>query len=150
MNTIADLLLPEDILLDVDVSGKQPLFEEIGRHMERVHAMPQAWVVSSLDRREKAGSTGVGEGVAIPHARVKNLDRILAAYMRLKTPIFFDAPDDRPVSDVLVLLVPQQAADEHLMILADAMQMFSSHRFRKRLHLCNNPQEVKRLFMEFY
>jgi PTS system nitrogen regulatory IIA component len=149
MNTVARLLLPQDILLDVDVANKPQLFEEIGRHMERAHAMPQEWVVTSLDRREKAGSTGLGEGVAIPHARVKELERIQAAYFRLKSPIFFNAPDNKPVSDILVLLVPQQAAEEHLTILADAARMFSSPRFRDELHACHDPLEVKQLFTNF-
>ncbi len=146
LSTLADLLRLEDILLDLDVSSKPQLFEEIGRHMEREHAMPQAWVAESLSRRELAGSTGLGKGVAIPHARVKNLERIQVAYVRLKLPIPFDAPDGKPVSDVLVLLVPKQATEEHLGILADATQMFSDRQLRERLHLCQHALDVKRLF----
>jgi nitrogen PTS system EIIA component len=143
---IADLLLPEDILLDVDVSSKSELIDEIGRHMQRVHAMAQESVVLSLSHREQIGSTGLGQGVAIPHARVKNLERIQVAYLRLKLPIPFDSPDGKPVSDVLVLLVPKQASEEHLTILAETAQMLSDRRFRERLHLCGNPIQVKRLF----
>lgn len=146
MSTIADLISSEDILLDVSVSGKSNLLEEIGRHMERQHSMPQAWVTAALSRREQVGSTGLGDGVAIPHARVKNLDRIQVAYLRLEAPIPFDSPDGKPVSDILVLLVPTQAAEEHLKILADATRMFSAKPFRERLQHCGNPLEVKRLF----
>ena len=143
---IADLLLPDDILLDVDVSSKSQLIDEIGRHMQRAHAMAPESVALSLSHREQIGSTGLGEGVALPHARVKNLDRVQVAYMRLKSPIPFDSPDGKPVSDVLVLLVPKQATEEHLTILAEAAQMLSDRRFRWRLHLCKHPPEVKRLF----
>ena len=146
MNAIADLLRQEDILLNMNVSSKSQLLEEVGRHMEKVHAMPQEWVAASLARREKVGSTGLGEGFAIPHARVKDLDRIQVAYVRLKLPIPFGAPDGKPVSDILVLLVPKQSAEEHLIILADATRMFSNQRFREQLKLCDNPLEVKRLF----
>jgi PTS system nitrogen regulatory IIA component len=143
---IADLLLAEDILLDVDASGKNQLIDEIGRHMQRVHAMAAESVALSLSHREQIGSTGLGEGVALPHARVKNLDHVQVAYVRLKSPIPFDSPDGKPVSDVLVLLVPKQASEEHLTILAEAAQMLSDRRFRWRLHLCKSSMEVKRLF----
>jgi PTS system nitrogen regulatory IIA component len=146
VSTITDLLRPQDILLDIDVSSKSQLLDEIGRHMERQHAMPREWVVVALARREQVGSTGLGEGVAIPHARIKDLDRVQVAYIRLKSPLPFDAPDGKPVTDVLVLLVPKQATEEHLAILADASRMFSDRRFRDRLQLCRNAQEVERLF----
>lgn len=146
MNTIADLLRTEDIILDMAVADKSQLFEEIGRHMERLHGMPQAWVVLSLSRREEAGSTGLGQGVAIPHARIKDLERIQVAYFRLATPIGFAAPDGQPVSDILVLLVPKQATEEHLCILADATQIFSDSRFRECLNMCKHAAAAKQLF----
>ncbi|WP_366504391.1 PTS sugar transporter subunit IIA [Propionivibrio sp.] len=68
------------------------------------------------------------------------------SYVGLKSPIPFDAPDGKPVSDILVLLVPKQATEEHLQILAEATQMFSDGRFRERLHQCKHAQEVKQLF----
>jgi len=87
MKKIADLLLPEDILLDLEVSSKGQLIAEIGGHMERAHAMPQESVTLSLSHREQIGSTGLGEGVAIPHARVKNLDRIrVSRFASVRTP----------------------------------------------------------------
>jgi PTS system nitrogen regulatory IIA component len=146
LNAIAQYLSPHDICLDVEVANKSRLFNFIGRHMEQGHGLPQDWVVGSLSRREQAGSTGLGEGVAIPHARVNGLDRIYALYVRLTPSIAFDAPDGRPVSDVLVLLVPNPATDEHLRILAEATQRFSDRRFRKRLHASSNSQEVVQLF----
>ena len=146
MNLIADLLCPEDILLNVDIQDRSQLFAKVGRHMQLEHALSQEWVAGGLARREQIGSTGLGEGVAIPHARVKDLDRIRLAYLRLKAPISFDAPDGKPVSDVLALLVPKQATEEHLQILAEAAHMLSERRFREQLHLCGNAGEVKQLF----
>ena len=147
LSTIAELLGLENVLLDLEVSSKPQLFEVIGRHMEHEYAMPKALVAECLARRELAGSTGLGEGVAIPHARVKGLERIHAVYARPKSPIPFDAPDGKPVSDILVLLVPKQATEEHLMILAEATQMFSDRRFREHLHVCKDSLEVKGMFI---
>ena len=111
--------------------------------------MPQEWVVLSLSRREQVGSTGLGEGVAVPHARIKDLARIQLAYVRLKSPIPYDAPDGKPVFEILVLLVPKQATAEHLSILAEATRMFSDQQFRLRLGRCNEVQQAKRLFNEW-
>ena len=146
LSTLASYLYPENICLDVAVSNKLELFDAIGRHMEREHALHREWVARSLSRREQVGSTGLGKGVAIPHARLNNLERMQIAYMRLKSPIPFDAPDGNPVIDILVLLAPSQADEEHLSILADATQLFSDRRFRVSLHQCCNAGEVKRLF----
>ena len=146
LNTVAKYLWPEDILLDIEVVSKGQLFDEIGRHMEREHAMPQKWVVAGLSRREQVGSTGLGEGIAIPHARVEDLLRIQLAYLRLKTPLPYDAPDGRPVSDILVILVPKRATDEHLQILAEVAQIFADRPFRERLHSCRHALEVMELF----
>jgi PTS system nitrogen regulatory IIA component len=145
MNMIADLLRPEDVILDRHVGSKNALFEEIGQHLQQTHGLQSSWVVGSLSRREQAGSTGLGEGVAIPHARVDGLDRILVLYVRLKAPIPFGATDGKPVSDVVVLLVPKPATDEHLAILAEATEMLSDPHFRQRLHACTQGMEVKRL-----
>ena len=146
LNTIAQYLWPEDILLDIEVASKDQLFDAIGRHMEREHAMPKERVVVGLSRREQVASTGLGEGVAIPHTRVEDLSGIQLAYLRLNSPLSFDAPDNRPVSDVLVILVPKQATEEHLLILADAAQLFSDRQFRERLHSCRHALEVMALF----
>jgi PTS system nitrogen regulatory IIA component len=146
VNAIASLLGTEDILLNLDVEDKSELFEIVGWHMQQKHAMPQDWVAQSLMRRERLGSTGLGAGVAIPHARVKNLDHIQVAFARLKSPVPFNSPDGKPVSDALFLLVPKQATEEHLKILAVASEMFSDKRFRDRLYSCSDPIGVKREF----
>jgi PTS system nitrogen regulatory IIA component len=146
VNTIASLLRVEDIVLDLGVAGKSALLDAVGRHMELSRGLPREGVTRDLSRREQVGSTGLGQGFAVPHARFGELDRILVAYLRLKAPIPFDAPDGKPVSDILVVLVPKQAAEEHLSILAEAARMFADRGFRERLRRCADPSEVKRAF----
>ena len=146
MKTVAQLLMPKDILLDVSVSGKDDLLQKIGRHMEWVHGLAQATVVGARAHREQIGSTALGHGIAIPHARIPSLDRIQLAYLRLAPPIPFDAPDGLPVSDVLVILVPKMATEEHLRVLSESSEMFSHPRFREQLHRCLHAMEVKTLF----
>jgi len=146
LNIVATCLAPEDICLDVEVASKSELFDVIGRHMEKVHGLAQKWVALSLSRREQVGPTGLGHGFAIPHARVAELERTVVAYVRLKSPLRFGAPDRQPVSDVLALLVPAPASEEHLKMLAEATRMFSDDALRGELRRCSSPLEIKRLF----
>lgn len=146
MDSLGSLLMAEDILVDVEVSGKEELLSAVGRHMESRHGLPSDRVTQGLMRRESMGSTAVGQGVAIPHTRVRDVDHMLIAYLRLRTPVSFDAPDNLPVRDILVLLAPKQADESHLVILAEAAHMFSNVAFRDRLHRCADPVEVKHLF----
>jgi nitrogen PTS system EIIA component len=148
MNAVAQYLLPQDVCLDLEVANKRQLFHAIGQHMHREHSLSPDDVVLNLSRREQAGSTGLGEGVAIPHARVIGLDRIYALYAHLKSPIPYDSPDGRPVSYVLVLLVPRPATEEHLAILADAVHALSDRRFRKRLRATNDPRDIVEVFRQ--
>jgi nitrogen PTS system EIIA component len=146
LNDIARYLSARDIWLDLNVTDKRGLFDAIGRHLEREHVLSHELVVTSLSRRERAGSTAVGEGVAIPHARLSGLERILVGYARLASPIPFNAPDGEPVSHVLVLLVPSPATDEHLKILAEASHLFSDRRFREQLEASAGRDATMQLF----
>jgi PTS system nitrogen regulatory IIA component len=133
MNQIAELLPVGNVVLDVDVPTKARLFEAVAEVLERDTGLPLATVVASLSAREKLGSTGLGQGIAIPHGRLKGLPEARGAYVRLANPIPFEAPDGRPVAQVFVLLVPEHATDRHLQILSELAQMFSERAFRERL-----------------
>jgi len=133
MSQIAELLPAGNILLDLDAGSKTRLFEAVGALFEANHGVPRKTVVDSLLAREKLGSTGLGQGVAIPHGRIRGLVQAQGAFVRLKSPIPFDAPDGKPVAHVFVLLVPEQATEKHLQLLSELAQMFSETRFREGL-----------------
>jgi PTS system nitrogen regulatory IIA component len=90
-------------------------------------------ILNYLITREKLGSTGLGQGIAIPHCRVGNCTQPLGALLSLETPIPFDAPDDQPVDLLFVLLVPKEARQQHLDILASIAGLFSQQQFCGRL-----------------
>ncbi len=146
MNSIAQCRPVRAMLLDPDLPNKQALFEAVGRVLEDEHGTAAAQVVACLNAREKLGSTGLGQGVAIPHARVKDLPEAVAAFVRPKAPIDFDAPDGKPVAYFFVLLVPVQATEQHLQILADAAEMLADAKFRDRLDAAKNQDEAMQLF----
>ena len=133
MNLIAKLLPPSNIVLDVDVSSKKRMFEQVGLLFENNQAVARGLVFDSLFARERLGSTGLGQGVAIPHGRIKGLREPVGAFLRLKAPVPFDAPDGRPVNLIFVLLVPEQATEQHLEILSELAQMLSDREFRQNL-----------------
>ena len=133
MNQIAALLPAANIIVDLDVASKTEFFAAIGDVFARGAGLPHAGVAASLAAREKLGSTGLGQGIAIPHGRLKGLREARGAFVRLKDPIAFDAPDGKPVSQVFVLLVPEHATDQHLQLLSELAQMFSERAFRDRL-----------------
>jgi len=133
MNLIAKLLPPSNIVLDVEVSSKKRMFEQVGLLFENHQGVARGLVFDSLFARERLGSTGLGQGVAIPHGRIKGLREPVGGFLRLKTPVPFDAPDGRPVNLVFVLLVPEQATEQHLEILSELAQMLSDREFRQAL-----------------
>jgi PTS system nitrogen regulatory IIA component len=144
--TVADLLTMDDILFDLEVQTKGQLFHQIGWHVERAYGVPRESVVLGLLSREGIKSTGLGDGVAVPHARIDGLAQVKVVYARLRSPIAFDAPDGKPVSSVLAILVPKQANEEHFRILAEATRMLFDRRFRQRLDRCVGAPDVKHLF----
>jgi PTS system nitrogen regulatory IIA component len=139
MNLIAKLLPPANIVLDLEVSSKKRMFEQVGLLFENNQGVARSLVFESLFARERLGSTGLGQSVAIPHGRIKGLKDPVGAFLRLRTPVAFDAPDGKPVSLVFVLLVPEQATEQHLQILSELAQMFSDRALREQLGTADDP-----------
>ncbi|WP_137936969.1 PTS sugar transporter subunit IIA [Chitinivorax sp. B] len=146
MNDVSRMCSVDDIQLDVPALNKHQLFEAAARFLEQRHNMAAQTIVERLSEREALGSTALGQGVAVPHARVPGLQHAMVMFMRPRTPIPFDAPDGKPVTDVLVLLIPDRATDQHLQLLACAAEMFADRRFRDKLRACGQPEDVHRVF----
>lgn len=147
MSLIANLLPSENILLDLDAGSKKRAFEQAALLFENHNGIARATVFDSLFAREKLGSTGLGQGVAIPHGRIKGLKEAHGAFLRLATPVPFDAPDAKPVSLLFILLVPEQANELHLQILSELAQNFSDREFRERLLAASDAGAVRGIFL---
>jgi len=146
MSQIASLLPTGNILLDLDAGSKARLFEAVGVLFEANQGLAKKVVVDSLHAREKLGSTGLGQGIAIPHGRIRGLAEAQGAFVRLKSPIPFDAPDGKPVAQVFVLLVPAQATEKHLQLLSELAQIFSEASFRESLASPTDADGVRKVF----
>ena len=145
MNLIAQLLPLSNVIVELDAASKKRVFEQAGLLFENALHIARSQVFDSLFAREKLGSTGLGQGVAIPHGRIKGLREAAAAFIRMKEPIPFDAPDGKPVSLICILLVPERATDQHLQILSELAQMFSDKSFRENLLSGKDAAEVHQL-----
>jgi PTS system nitrogen regulatory IIA component len=141
-NSLVGLLAVEDILLDVDAATPERVFNRIATSIGTRHGLREADVIAGLAAREQLGSTGLGHGVAIPHARLAGVARTIAGFVRLRPAIDFDAPDGKPVSSLLVLLVPELATDAHLVLLAQAASMLGTTALRERLETCVVAPEI--------
>jgi PTS system nitrogen regulatory IIA component len=149
MNLVSRLLPLNHVLLDLDVSSKKRLFEQIGLLFENSRQIPRARVFDALFDREKLGSTGLGYGVAIPHGRIKTLKEPVCAFVRSAAPIAFESPDGQPVTLVFAMLVPEHANETHLELLSELAQMFSDSGLREALASTPDIQAAHRLITEW-
>jgi PTS system nitrogen regulatory IIA component len=149
MNLISRILPPSNILLDLEATSKKRVFEQAGLLFENNHGIARAAVFDSLFSRERLGSTGLGQGVAVPHGRIKGLNEAVAAFVRLSAPIPFDSPDGKPVRLMVFLLVPEKATQQHLEILSELAQILSNSQLRDTLNAETDAGAVHALFSQW-
>ena len=149
VSTITRLLPPTNVAIDLELSSKRRVFDEAGLLFQHHQGIARATVFDSLFARERLGSTGLGQGVAIPHGRIAKLAAPVGAFLRLKEPIPFEAPDARPVDLLFFVLVPEKATEAHLQILAALAEMFADDTMRKRLRSIPDASAVHQLLIEF-
>lgn len=149
MNQIARLLPLDNVVAALDASSKKRVFEHVGILFENHQGIARSMVYDALFAREKLGSTGLGQGVAIPHGRIKGLKKPVGAFIRLETPVQFDAPDGAPVNLIFVLLVPEAANEQHLQLLSDLAQIFSDRTLREKLASAPDATALHSLFAQW-
>ena len=147
MSLIGDILPIEHIVLDLDVGSKKRIFEQVGLLLENQKNLARADVFDCLFAREKLGTTGLGQGVAIPHGRYPGLKTAVGVFIRVKEPVLFDAPDGKPVSLVFALLVPEQANSVHLEVLSLLATKFSNKAVREQLLASEDAHQVRQLLV---
>ncbi len=140
---IENLLSQRRVSLGLTAANKKRLFEKIGELLhEGTEALDAQQAAGALAERERLGSTGIGAGVALPHGRVKGLRAAVGAFCTLRRALDYDAIDQKPVTMVFALLVPAEASDEHLKILAELARLFSNKAWRERLLAARTPEEL--------
>jgi PTS system nitrogen regulatory IIA component len=133
-NALQGLLTADCIRYDIAISSKKRLLEELaGLLSQQRTALDKDTVCRTLTERERLGSTGIGDGIALPHGRLNGISECIAAAIRLKEPLGFDAPDEQPICLAIALLVPADAAKQHLQILAELARLFHDAERREQI-----------------
>ena len=125
-------LLPEAVGT-IGADSKQAILEQLAARFATIYSLDPVLVLERIEEREKLGSTGFGRGVAIPHARIPDLGRPVAAFFRLDAPVAFDSADGMPVDLIFGLLSPEQAGAAHLHALAAISRMMRDERMHEAL-----------------
>jgi PTS system nitrogen regulatory IIA component len=128
-----ELVAPNAIIPALKVNGKKQALQEIAAKAAELTGLSERTILEILVQREKLGSTGVGNGVAIPHGKLQKLDRVIGVFARLDRPVDFDALDRQPVDLVFVLLAPEGAGADHLKALARVARLLRDPDVARRL-----------------
>jgi len=115
---INDLISSKEVVVNLRTSSKKQTLQELARRASEISGEHERAVFDVLMERERLGTTGVGNGIAIPHGKLANLDRLHGVFARLEQPVDFQAIDDQPVDLIFLLLAPESAGADHLKALA--------------------------------
>ena len=143
--TISALLSPQKIFLDTEVTSKKKLLELIANIVADLSQLTQSTIYNNLLNRERLGSTGLGHGIAVPHARVPNLEQTIGCLFRLKDPVNFESPDNQPVDLVFTIVIPEEATDEHLLILSSLARLFSQQEVCDAVRAATSKEEIEQI-----
>lgn len=141
--TIENILAPALTLCRVPASSKKRVLEFIAERVNHQDAtLSETQIFNNLISRERLGSTGIGQGIAIPHCRLEGLDRVIGVLLTLEEGVSFDAIDNQPVDLVFALIVPSEATSEHLELLSQLAEKFNDRTFCDQLRQCTDPQAL--------
>jgi len=146
---IVDLLNPAAIAADLQASGKNEALAELTDVVLKVeNGLDREEVINVLQERERLGSTGIGEGVAIPHGKLKNLDKLVISFGRSRRGVDFDSMDGKPAHLFFLLIAPEESVGVHLKTLARISKLLKNPTVRKRLLEAAGSEELYRIISE--
>lgn len=142
-----DFITETRIARGLELTSKKRLLEALAKLLAHTHpALNPDLVFERLLERERLGSTGLGHGIALPHARIKDVQDALGAFVSTTKGVDYDAMDGEPVDLAFALLVPETATEEHLRLLAQLAGLFNDPRVRKRLRDADSTDGILRVF----
>ena len=145
---ISDLLAPDAVFASLKVQSKKQLLQELAARAAMLTRIPERRILETLVERERLGTTGVGQGIAIPHGRLADIKKIAGLFARLETPIDYDAVDNQPVDLVFLLLAPEGAGADHLKALARVSRLLRDRSLVDKLRATETPDALYALLVE--
>jgi nitrogen PTS system EIIA component len=145
---LSDLLSPDAILAPLKASGKKHALQELAEAASRITGLPDRELFETLLQRERLGSTGIGDGIAIPHGRSARITRLFGVFARLEKPIDFEALDGQPVDIIFALIAPDGAGADHLKALARVARVLRSPAVLERVRAALDPSAIFSILTE--
>ncbi len=145
---IAELIRPEGVVASLHATSKKQALQDLARRAAEVTELPERTIFEVLIERERLGTTGVGNGIAIPHGKLPGLERLHALFARLDKPIDFDAIDEQPVDLICLLLAPETAGADHLKALARMSRLLRDRTICEKLRGSESPDAIYALLTE--
>jgi len=130
---ISDLIVPEGVVATLRASSKKQLLQELAEKAAGLTRLPSRRIFETMHERERLGSTGMGQGIAVPHGHLEGITRMTGLFARLATPVDFESMDDQPVDLVFVLLAPEGAGADHLKALARVSRLLRNQSLCEKL-----------------
>jgi len=146
--SIASLITPASVIAGLRVSSKKQALQELAKRAAELTGQPERAIFEVLLERERLGTTGVGNGVAIPHGKLPGLDRLYGLFARLEQPVDFDAVDEQPVDLIFLLLAPEGAGADHLKALARVSRLLRDRAVCDKLRGANRPDAIYALLTQ--
>ncbi len=137
--TVASLLTPDSVVAGIKGASKKQVLQDLSGQLARISGLPERAIFETLLQRERLGTTGVGQGMAIPHGRIAGLHRLVGLFARLQKPVDFEALDGEQVDLVFVLLAPEDAGADHLQALARVARLFRDAKLVQKLRQTEDP-----------
>jgi nitrogen PTS system EIIA component len=145
---IADLLSPEGVLPSLKVKDKKHLLQQLADKSAQLTQVTNRRIVETLTERERLGTTGVGQGIAIPHGRLGEIKKIVGVFAKLESPIEYDAVDNQPVDLVFMLLAPEGAGADHLKALARVSRLLRNQAACEKLRKATTSEALYAILTE--
>jgi len=136
---LSNLLMPEAVKVIGQISSKKRLFQKLGEIISSAYSIKESVAINSLIERENLGSTGVGNGVALPHARIAGIDTVVGGFLRIEQPLDFSSVDRQPVDLIFTLFAPEDSGVEHLKALALISRTMRNKVICEKLRSNNDP-----------
>lgn len=145
---LADLITPNRVLGALKAASKKQALQELAAVAARDIAIDERIIFEAVLERERLGTTGVGQGIAIPHAKLRGLKELAGVFARLETPVDFEAIDEHPVDLIFLLLAPESAGADHLKALARVSRLLRNKQMCEKLREANDSAALYALLTE--
>ena len=146
---ITDIISIDKIFLNFEVTSKKVLFKKISQIISKKSGISQTNILENLNQREKLGTTGIGDGIALPHSKIKGLKKIFSLFIKLQNPIDFSSNDSKKVDIIFVIIAPEESKTDHLLALSEISKFLRIKSNIEKIRKYNTKERIFKLLSSF-